>query len=389
MKLVVVGLGQCGGRIADQFAWLNMKARGERRFDLISSIIAVNTDMADLSGLKHIKPDKKHRILIGAQKSGGHGVGKINELGAQVAREDADVVLEAMTASQQFPEADAFLLIAGAAGGTGSGSIPVLTQVLKERFPQKPVYDLIVLPFRSEELTEKRVVYNVATCLKSAYLVADAVLLVDNQNYYRGNSPINRALFDINKAVVEPFYNLLSAGEEKISDFVGGKTLDAGDIIQTLSGWAVLGHGQAEVPRHCFFKRRDFRTEAIENHPGMLALERSVSGLSLRCNPEDAKKGLYLISAPAAEMSMELFKEVGARLRSLAPDAIIRSGDYPRQKGAVEVTIILAELLRLDKLTDYFKRAIEFIYTTQRGQENIDQKHREFGDLFGEIPSLI
>jgi len=86
---------------------------------------------------------------------------------------------------------------------------------------------------------------------------------------------------------------------------------------------------------------------------------------------------------------LELFKEVGARLRSLAPDAIIRSGDYPRQKGAVEVTIILAELLRLDKLTDYFNRAIEFIYTTRRGQENIDQKHREFGDLFGEIPSLI
>jgi len=111
MKLVVVGLGQCGGRIADQFAWLNMKARGERRFDLISSIIAVNTDMADLSGLKHIKPDKKHRILIGAQKSGGHGVGKINELGAQVAREDADGVLEAMTASPQFPEAAAFLLL--------------------------------------------------------------------------------------------------------------------------------------------------------------------------------------------------------------------------------------------------------------------------------------
>jgi len=47
-------------------------------------------------------------------------------------------------------------------------------------FVDKPVYNLIVLPFEHEVTTEERTVYNVATCLKSSYLVADAIFLVDN-----------------------------------------------------------------------------------------------------------------------------------------------------------------------------------------------------------------
>jgi len=50
MKLVVVGLGQCGGRIADEFARLNGRARSRRRITIITGTFAINTDAADLSG---------------------------------------------------------------------------------------------------------------------------------------------------------------------------------------------------------------------------------------------------------------------------------------------------------------------------------------------------
>ena len=90
MKLVVVGFGQCGGRIADEFSRLNRRARSQRGIEIITSAFAVNTDAADLSGLSNIKPDYQHRILIGGRKTSGHGVGKINELGAEIAREDGD-----------------------------------------------------------------------------------------------------------------------------------------------------------------------------------------------------------------------------------------------------------------------------------------------------------
>ena len=74
MKIVVIGLGQCGGRIADEFAKLNNKAKRQRGIEIVTGAFAVNTDAADLSGLTAIKRDYQHRILIGGRKTGGHGV---------------------------------------------------------------------------------------------------------------------------------------------------------------------------------------------------------------------------------------------------------------------------------------------------------------------------
>src|SRR3990170_2274113 len=151
MKLVVIGLGQCGGRIADEFAKLNRRAISQRRIEIVTGTFAVNTDGADLSGLTAIKRDYQHRILIGGRKTGGHGVGKINELGAEIAREDADKVVDAIRTTKRFFETDAFLLIAGSAGGTGSGAISTISQHLKERYIDKPIWNLVVLPFEHEE----------------------------------------------------------------------------------------------------------------------------------------------------------------------------------------------------------------------------------------------
>lgn len=390
MKLIVIGLGQCGGRVADQFARLNIKAHAERGVDLITGVFAVNTDIADLTGLKWIRPDYQHRILIGNHRTGGHGVGKINELGAEIAHDDADKIIEAIRTSQRFPETDAFLLIAGAAGGTGSGAVPVITQRIKERYLDKPVYNLIVLPFKNEEETERRTIYNVATCLKSAYLVADAVLLVDNQRYIRNNMSIARNLAEINASVVTPFYNVLSAGEEKKPQYIGAKTLDAGDIIQTMNGWSVIGHGVSNTPRlRLLGGKRTFRESSIDSHPGLLAMQRALTGLSLRCQPQDARRGLYLVSAPEEYLSMDLIKEFGSKLREAAPEAIIRTGDYPREKGKIEVTVMLSELTNVAKVTEYFNEAIDYIYTLKKRRERSDYENKELKDLFRDIPSLL
>ena len=130
MKLLVIGIGQCGGRIADRFARLNKRARSKRGMEIITGAFAINTDITDLSGLSTIKPDYKHRIAIGSQKTNGHGVGKISELAAEIARQDGDKVVNAIRATERFSETDAFMLIAGSSGGTGSGSISILTQYL-------------------------------------------------------------------------------------------------------------------------------------------------------------------------------------------------------------------------------------------------------------------
>ena len=86
MKLLVIGCGQCGGRIADEFALLGKATHVQRGIGVVTNVIAVNTDIADLSGLSHIESNYQHRIIIGGQQTSGHGVGKINELGAELAR---------------------------------------------------------------------------------------------------------------------------------------------------------------------------------------------------------------------------------------------------------------------------------------------------------------
>ncbi|OGO24790.1 MAG: cell division protein FtsZ [Chloroflexi bacterium RBG_16_51_9] len=392
MKLVVIGLGQCGGRIADEFARLNRQAISQRGIEIVNSAFAVNTDIADLSGLRRVRPDFQHRILIGDRKTGGHGVGKINELGAEVAKEDADKVIEAISATKRLPEADAFLLVAGAGGGTGSGAIAIMTQAIKERFIEKPVYDMVVLPFEHEEQTEERTIYNAATCLKSCYLVADAVILVDNQRYIRRDSSLRNNLARINGLIAEPFYNLLCAGEEKQYKYIGSKVLDAGDIIQTLVGWTVIGHSKVTPSffRFVYDQARDFRKKSVETHKGIQAMDEAISRLSVHGNPADARRALYLLAAPSEDMNMDMVKELGNHLKSLATEAIIRSGDYPRDKGSsLDVSVVLSEFSDIAKIRQYFTKTISLISVIQKRQEGIESGNRALDGTLKDIPSLL
>lgn len=391
MKLIVIGLGQCGGRVTDEFCRLNLKAHALRGLDIITGAFAINTDVADLSGLVTIKPDYEHRILIGSRKTGGHGVGKINELAAEIAREDADKVVDIVRNIGRFAETDAFLLIASAAGGTGSGSIAVMTQQLKERYVDKPVYNLIVLPFEHEEVTEDRTIYNVATCLKSSYLMADAIFLIDNQRYASKDSSVMSNLRRINAMIVQPFYDLLCAGEEKKTKYIGAKMLDAGDIIQTLTGWTTLGHGRSSfrLTRLLSPTGHNFRNKATETQRGTQAMDEAISGLSLKCNPVDSKRALYLVSAPVKEINMNLIKDLGTYLKKVAPEAVIRSGDYPRGRGALDVSIILSELSDVEKVRNYFTKAISLISALKERQEGVISKQRGIELTIKDIPSLL
>jgi len=391
MKLVVIGLGQCGARIADEFAHLNNRARSERRIEITPGVFAVNTDAADLSGLRYIKTDYQSRILIGGRKAGGHGVGKINEMGAEIAKADGDKVIDAIRTAKRFYESDAFMLIASSGGGTGSGSLPVITQMVKDRYGDKPVYALVVLPFEHEESTEERTIYNTATCLKSISSIADGVFLVDNQRYIRKDYSLRNNLTKINALIAAPFYDLLCAGEEKKARFIGAKVVDAGDIRQTLTGWTVIGHGKSEVTtiKIPFYQTRNFRKKSLETHKGIQAMDEALSELSLRCNPMDAGRAMYLLTAPHKEMNLEIVKELGDYIRDLAPNAIIRNGDYPRERSTLEVTLILSQLSDVEKVRHYYYKSTDLVPEYQRRQKEVELKLKGIDEAAKEIPSLL
>jgi hypothetical protein len=202
------------------------------------------------------------------------------------------------------------------------------------------------------------------------------VILIDNQRYIRKDSSIRNNIASINALIVEPFYNLLCAGEEKKRKHIGAKTLDAGDILQTLSGWTVIGYGKSPLPLIGPFRQtRNFRDKSTETHKGIHAMDEALSELSLTCNPQDANRALYLLSAPAREMNMDL--------------VIIRSGDYPRQKGVLDVTVILSELDTSAKIKSYYALSTTVIEEIRVKREEIACKLKDIDDAAKDIPSLL
>jgi len=283
------------------------------------------------------------------------------------------------------------VLVASTAGGTGSGSIPVISHAVKQRYTDKPVYAILVLPFEHEEQTEDRTIYNTATCLKSVSSVADAIFLIDNQRYIKKDSSLRNNMSKINELIVEPFYDLLCAGEEKKTKHIGSRLLDAGDIIQTLSGWTVLGYGKSQLPliRWSLGQKRSFRGKSTQTHKGIQAMDSALSDLSLECNPKDSSKSLYLLSAPEKEMNMDLVKELGDYLKDVASEAVIRYGDYPRKGSILTITVILSQLNQVEKVKKYYERFPEIVEKNGKKEEEVKENQRELEEASWTIPSLL
>ncbi len=391
MKLTIIGLGQCGCRIADHFARLNFKARTQRKATIAPTIIAVNTDQADLTGLRFIKNDYRHRVLLGLRQTLGHGVGKINELGAQLAKEDGDKVLDAVKSSPQFYETHAFLLIAGAAGGTGSGALPIIARAVKDRYVGKPVYALIVLPFEHEQTTESRSTYNTATCVKSTFDIVDAVFLADNQRYVRKDASLVSNIDRINRMIVEPFYDLMCAGEVTRPKYVGSRTIDGGDIIASLEGFTAIGLGRTELPSFRFpweIRKKTFREKALESFRGTQALDATISDLSLTCDPKDAGKAIYIISGPEKELNMDMVKSVSDYIKELAPNALIRGGDFPGEKHFIDVTMILSQLSFVPRIRDFYEQATKYAQEHKGQLEQTKKRIESLAELSKDLPTL-
>jgi cell division GTPase FtsZ len=356
VKILVIGLGQCGGRIADEFAHINARARRQRGLEIITGTYAVSTNATELAALAYVRADYRHRILIGAEQVMGQGVGGVNELGAQIALKHADQITEGIREAKEFFESDAICVVGGAAGGTGSGALPVICRQLKKRFAEIKTFALVVLPYAREEKLEGKAVYNTAVCLKSVASVADAVFLYDNEVYADADFPEDDFSV-INRDIVAPFYNLLSAGAEKRKKHIGSKLLDAGDIFQTLEGWTVMGSGRNERSlMSSLFSGGPSREDSVMNR-GIRAMDEAIGEVSRICELADATRALYLICAPARDINMDLIKGLADYLKNTVPNAVIRSGDYPIERSAIEVTVIVSRLSDVPRVRDIYTRS--------------------------------
>ena len=118
-------------------------------------------------------------------------------------------------------------------------------------------------------------------------------------------------------------------------------------------------------------------------------MEEAISNLTLESNPEDSVTALYLVSAPSKEMTMDLIKELGDYLSELAPKAIIRYGDYPREGSELKITVVLSQLNHVSKVRDYYDKIPELLQERKMRQDENESKLKELTSASMIVPSLF
>ncbi|MFA5001689.1 MAG: tubulin/FtsZ family protein, partial [Methanolinea sp.] len=232
MRIFFIGFGQAGGKIVDMFLEQDKKL-GRRSF----RGIAVNTARTDLMGLKHI--EMKDRLLIGQTVVKGHGVGTDNASGAKITFDETDSIISAID-SRGTHDVDAFMIVAGLGGGTGSGGTPVLARALKKIY-REPVYVLGILPAPEEGRLYS---YNAARSLATLVKEADNTFIFDNSAWKNEGESIKTAFSRLNDEIVRRFGVLFRAGEVS-SAGVGEMVVDSSEIINTLRGGGITSVGYA------------------------------------------------------------------------------------------------------------------------------------------------
>jgi cell division GTPase FtsZ len=365
MKLALIGVGQAGGKVVEALVAYDGKT-GNR---FVTSALAVNTAKADLLGLQLLQPE--HRVLIGQARVKGHGVGADNELGAEVMSEDVDEVLRALDAVPTH-EVDAFLVVAGLGGGTGSGGAPVLAHELKRLYTE-PVYGLGILPG-----TDEGGIYtlNAARSFQTFVREVDNLLVFDNDAWRASGESVQGGYATINEELARRLGVLFSAGETDGTD-VAESVVDASEIINTLAGGGVstVGYASAKLDREAGGLLSRFggkKREAVDDGESLSRIlsvvRRATLGrLTLPCEIGGTERALVIVSGPPAYLSRRGIERARTWIEEETGTMEVRGGDYPvPDSDYVASVVLLSGVYDVPRIKELQQIAIE----AQRSRED-------------------
>ncbi|MFC7020040.1 MULTISPECIES: tubulin/FtsZ family protein [Haloarcula] len=353
MKVVLIGVGQAGGKITQSIAEFDY----EMGFEAVRGALAVNTARADLQNLDI------DTTLIGQDRVKGHGVGGDNELGAQVMQENAAEVLDDLD-GRLTSEAEAVVVVAGLGGGTGSGGAPMLTRELK-RIYDIPVYVLGVLPGRDEGGIYQA---NAGRSLKTTAREADSLLLVDNDAWRGSGDSVAAGYERINDAISQRVGLLLASGET--TEGVGESVVDSSEIINTLrgGGLASLGYASATASE-----------DPAENVNVVTSVTRKalLSSMSLP-NAVEADKALLVVAGDPERLSRKGVERARRWVEDETGSMEVRGGDFPLASSKIAALVVLSGVERSPRIDEFLDRAREA--ATSQGKK-VDPEEFDNEDL--------
>lgn len=219
-NLGVIGVGGAGGNAVNNMVASNLSG---------CAFFVANTDAQALS--KSLVAD---RIQLGEKTTMGLGAGSNPEIGRQSAEESAEKIKEAIDGLHLL------FLTAGMGGGTGTGAIPVIAKLAKEKGIL--TVGVVSTPFNFEGPHRMQVAKKGIAELQQ---YVDTLIIVPNQNLFRIAKPnmTFAGAFKISDDV-------LCQGVRSITDLVmnpGMVNLDFADVrtVLTTMGRAMMGTGKA------------------------------------------------------------------------------------------------------------------------------------------------
>ncbi|SIR46534.1 Cell division GTPase FtsZ [Haladaptatus litoreus] len=372
MKLAMIGFGQAGGKIVDKFLEYDQRTQS----GIVRAAVAVNTARADLMGLQHVP--EENRVLIGQSRVKGHGVGADNELGAEIAEEDID---EVQGAIDNIPvhEVDAFLIIAGMGGGSGSGGAPVIAKHLK-RIYTEPVYGLGILPGGDEGGIYT---LNAARSFQTFVREVDNLMVFDNDSWRQSGESVQSGYSEINEEIVTRFGILFGAGEIGGGDDVAESVVDSSEIINTLAGGGVstIGYAAEEVEMQNsggLLSRFTGNggggtgedTAHTTNRITNLVRKAALGRLTLPCEIQGTERALLVMSGPSEHLNRKGIERGRKWLEEQTGSMEVRGGDYPVKEPNVASVVLLSGVTNVPRIKELQQVAIE-------AQDNIDDIRQE------------
>ncbi len=225
-QIKVVGVGGAGNNAVNRMISSGLKG---------VEFIAVNTDKQAL-----LMSKATTKIQIGEKLTKGLGAGSIPEIGERSAEESKDEI------AANLKGADMVFVTAGMGGGTGTGAVPIITQVAREMGILAVC--VVTKPFTFEG---KKRSENAKIGIEKLKDTIDTLVIVPNDRLLQ--------LADKTSSMLDAFImadDVLRLGVQSISDLIavpGLINLDFADVktVMTDAGLAHMGIGRASGEDRC------------------------------------------------------------------------------------------------------------------------------------------
>ena len=196
MRFLTIGLGHCGGKIADDFKRAAIDKKG-----MIMDVCAINSDKADLATHKNIPEDNK--LLIGS----GRGAAKNWKEGRDAALQ-SDTNIKSLISKLVSEDTDVIILTLGEGGGTGSGVAPTIAEIINNF--GKTCISIVTLPFETESVRSK---VNAAMGIDMLYRqeAVKAIICIENDKLtaHYPHKLLTEAYEKVNEVAVQTFLDLI------------------------------------------------------------------------------------------------------------------------------------------------------------------------------------